>query len=96
MSAPLPQAILEIRVTPNASRTQCEGFVDGAYRIRLQAVPEKGKANQALIVFLAKTLGLRKSQVSLLQGETSRRKRVQVEGMDEDAVFAILGTPSAK
>lgn len=93
MSAPSSQAILELRVIPNASRTQCDGFIDGVYRIRLQAVPEKGKANHALMIFLAKKLGVRKSQVRLLMGETSRHKRVQVDGLTEDEVFQILGPP---
>jgi uncharacterized protein (TIGR00251 family) len=73
---------IAIRVIPNASRTRCEERnEDGVYKIRIQAVPEKGKANKALVQFLAKQLGVPRNKVTLVSGETARNKRVRIEGL---------------
>lgn len=86
----LVETRIEVRVIPNASQTQCEGMVDGVYRIRLQARPEKGKANKALLLFLAKTLSIKRSQVELLVGETARHKQILVTGLTEEEIHAGL------
>mgnify|MGYP002637677477 FL=1 len=52
--------------------------------------PEKGKANKAIVEVLAKQLGLKKSQVSLLSGETSQRKKFLLSGVDAREVAARL------
>ena len=52
--------------------------------MRVSAVPEKGRANQALIAFLAKKLGLAKSKLSLISGETQRKKILRIDGDPED------------
>ncbi|HHK75008.1 MAG TPA: DUF167 domain-containing protein [Rhizobiales bacterium] len=76
---------LSIRLTPKSSRDAIDGVValaDGqkVLRARVRAVPEKGKANTALIRLLAKTLKLPRSQVTLASGATSRIKTVKLEG----------------
>lgn len=68
-----------MRVTPNAGRDVIQGIEqrdDGTsvLRIRVKAVPDKGKANQAVIALLAKNLGCPKSEITLLRGETARLK----------------------
>ncbi len=73
--------VLRIRVTPNASKCGVSGtFSDsiGAVflKISLISVPEKGKANQELIKYLAKTLHESKESFSLLSGETDRCKKI--------------------
>lgn len=75
--------ILSLRVTPNAGRDAIEGAetrADGSQvlRLRVAAVPDKGKANAAVLALLARALGLPKSALSLLSGETSRTKTVLV------------------
>ena len=70
---------LTVQVVPNASRTACAGFHDGALRLRLAAPPIEGRANAALLAWLAESLGLPKRAVVLISGETSRRKRVQLD-----------------
>ena len=77
--------ILAVRVTPRASRTEIAGIAplpDGrqALAIRLAAPPVEGAANSELIAFLVKALGLRKSAMTLVSGETSRLKLLRVEG----------------
>ena len=69
------------------------GERDGAVLIRIAAPPIDGKANQALIAFVAKTLGLPKGAVTILRGETSRNKVIRVEGQSPaDVRAALLGT----
>ena len=81
------QARLTIRVVPRASRDEVIGFqADGALRVRLAAPPVEGRANEALVRFLAERLGVPRSRVSLVTGAASRTKIVAIEGMTEDAV----------
>jgi uncharacterized protein (TIGR00251 family) len=68
--------LLQLSVMPNAKRTQVDGLHDGALRVRLAAPPIDGRANEALVAWLAKSLGVRKSGVEVLRGESSRRKQV--------------------
>ena len=65
---------LDVTVVPNAKRTGSDGLHDGALRVRLLAPPVDGKANEALIAWLAREIGLPKRDVTLLRGQTSRRK----------------------
>ena len=80
--------MLSLRVTPNAGRDIIDGVEtrdDGStvLRLRVAAVPDKGKANAAVIVLLAKTLGIPKSSVTLVNGETARFKTVLItDGSD--------------
>lgn len=76
---------LHLRVTPNAGVDRIEGRElrdDGSavLRVRVAAVPDRGKANAAVVALLAKALGVAKSQVSLVGGETSRFKTIDVAG----------------
>ncbi len=76
---------LHIRATPNAGLDRIDGFEtrdDGAtvLRVRVSAVPDKGKANAALIALLARTLGVPKSAITLVAGETARFKTLEITG----------------
>jgi uncharacterized protein (TIGR00251 family) len=70
--------VVDIQVIPNASRTQAQGEHDGALRVRLHAPPVDGKANLALMTWLADTLGIAKRDVELIRGQTSKRKQLRV------------------
>lgn len=83
-------AVLELLVQPRASRTRVVGVHDGRLKIQLAAPPVDGEANAALLEFLADALGLKRSEVSLLAGESGRRKRVRVAGVAADAAAAKL------
>ena len=74
-----------VRLTPNARRDAFDGrmpIADGktAVKVSINAVPEDGKANKALIDFLAKSWNLPKSSFSLLSGQTNRVKVILIEG----------------
>jgi len=70
--------LLHVSVMPNAKRTEVDGLHDGALRVRLAAPPIEGRANEALVAWLAKSLGVRRRDVELLRGESSRRKQVAI------------------
>ena len=71
--------VLDLSIVPGAKRTEVVGLHDGALRIRLAAPPVDGKANEALLRWLAAQLRLPRRAVTLVRGDASRRKQVQVE-----------------
>jgi uncharacterized protein (TIGR00251 family) len=77
-------------VIPRAPRSRVDGERGGAILIRLAAPPVDGAANAALVAFLAEALDLPRRSVTIVAGETSRDKRVRIDGLDESAVRARL------
>jgi uncharacterized protein (TIGR00251 family) len=71
--------LLDLQVQPRASRDQFVGPLADAYKVRITAPPVDGKANDHLIRFLAKAFGVPRSRVTLVAGESSRRKAVHIE-----------------
>ena len=71
--------VLALSVVPGASRTELVGLHGETLRVRLAAQPVDGKANEALLAWLAQSLGVPRRQVSLLRGETSRRKHAALD-----------------
>jgi uncharacterized protein len=67
--------VLPVRAQPNAKRTGVVGERNGALKVAVTAPPEDGRANAALVEALRDALGLKRSQVELLAGQTSRDKR---------------------
>lgn len=72
---------LAVKITPKAGRNEIIGWENNELKIRIAALPEKGNANQELIKFLSKTLGLAKSQIELISGDKSRHKRLLIKGL---------------
>ena len=70
---------LLVKVQPGAKKSELAGEFDGRLRIKLAAQPIENKANKALVSFIAKTLGLRPSRVSILSGDTGRQKRLLID-----------------
>lgn len=70
---------LTVHVQPGAKTTSCAGIHGDALKIRLAAPPVDGKANQALIVWLAQTLGCPQNRIELIRGQTSRRKTLIID-----------------
>ena len=76
---------IQVRLTPNARQTSIDGpkLRDDGQQVlhaRVTAVPDKGKANKALIALLAKTLNISKSSIFIKAGHTSRQKTIQING----------------
>jgi len=78
---------LAVKVIPNASRNEIIGFTDGVLQVKIAASPVKGKANKELTDFLGKALGVRKSSISIVKGQTSRNKVVAIEGISRDNIL---------
>jgi hypothetical protein len=77
--------LLAVKVVPKASKSEIVGWENDVLKIRIKAVPEKGKANEELIDFLSETLDIPKSHISLVGGKTSRNKKVKLDGISSDA-----------
>ncbi|MGK6313287.1 DUF167 domain-containing protein [Neorhizobium sp. DT-125] len=80
---------LAVRLTPSAGRNCVDGIgtaADGEtfLKARVTAVPEDGKANKALVLLIAGTLRLPKSSISIISGETARKKILRIDGDPED------------
>jgi uncharacterized protein (TIGR00251 family) len=75
---------------PGARQSQLCGLHDGKPKVRLQARPVDGAANQTLIAFLAQHLQRPASAIRIESGATSRTKRVAVDGLDDDQLLSLL------
>ena len=72
---------LQVQAQPGAKRTEVGGLQGDFIKVRLASPPVDGKANECLVRFLAQRLGVKKSQVTITRGLSSRRKTVLVETM---------------
>lgn len=82
--------ILPVRAHPGARRNEIRGEQDGQLKVCVTQAPEKGKANKAVVELLAKKLGLKKSQIALLSGETSHQKRFLLVGISPKELAARI------
>lgn len=82
--------ILRVRAAPRAKSDAIASERAGALRVRVTAPPEKGKANDAIKALLARELGLRERDVSLVRGATSSDKTFRITGIDRRALEARL------
>jgi uncharacterized protein len=73
--------VLPVRAQPGAKKTAVVGEYHGALKIAVTAPPEEGRANDALIQALRDTVGLKRSQIELISGQTSRDKKFLIRGM---------------
>ena len=74
---------LAVRVIPNARRTEFSGRRDGEVVLRLNAPAVEGKANRAAVEFIAKYFGIARSKVTLVNGEKTRHKVFELEGVEQ-------------
>jgi uncharacterized protein (TIGR00251 family) len=89
-------AAFTVRVVTRASKTEIAGVMDdGTLKIRLTAAPGEGKANKALIEFLAELLDVKKEQVEIIGGHSGREKLVSVIGVSPEQVDALIPETSA-
>lgn len=79
-----------VLVAPRASRESVIGVHDGALKIALTAPPVDGAANEALVAFLARALGVPKRDVRITSGQSSRRKHLEVAGVVAASVRALV------
>ncbi len=82
---------ITLHIQPGARKTEVAGLHGDALKIRLAAPPVDGKANEALLRFVAETLKIQRTAVSLKSGQTSRRKVIEVDGTTMTAVAGLEG-----
>lgn len=82
--------LLSVRAQPGSRRNEVKGEQDGALKLAITQIAEKGKANRVLVAFLADVLGLKKSQITLFAGETSSRKQFLITGLKEEELRTLL------
>jgi uncharacterized protein (TIGR00251 family) len=78
--------VLPVKVVPGSSKTSIAGLLDGMLKVKVSAPPEKGKANQCLIDFLAKKLSVKKNNIKIISGSTNPAKRIEISGISANAV----------
>ena len=82
--------IFTAKVVPGSSRTAISGLYDGMLKVKVSAVPEKGKANQCLIELLANEFGVGKKAVSIISGQTNPVKKMQIQGISKEGLLKRL------
>jgi uncharacterized protein (TIGR00251 family) len=85
-----PVVTLRVVVHPGAGRSSIVGQHGDALKLKVAAPPVDGRANQAVVELVAEVLGVPESRVSVVSGQSSRSKRLRVEGVDPDAVQRTL------
>jgi uncharacterized protein len=94
----LPDGVrIVVQIMPNAKKTDVVGVLDDALKIRLQAQPIEGRANDALVRYIADRLDVPRSAVAITHGLTSKRKilEVRTKRVTLDAVMCALSPGAA-
>jgi uncharacterized protein len=86
---------LRLRVSPGATGSRVVGRHGDGWKVRVAPAPENGKANDAVVALLARTLGVARTEVTIVSGHTSRDKTVALEGIDPDETERRLAQASA-
>lgn len=81
--------ILEVKITPNASKNEILRWEADRLVIKIQGIPERERVNENLINFLAKALGIAKSQIKIVGGRTSRLKKLNIQGVSPEQITEL-------
>jgi uncharacterized protein (TIGR00251 family) len=85
---------LQVSVSPKSRAEEIRASrAEGSVRIRVTAAPEDGRANRAVLDLLRAKLGVARSALRIAGGETSRKKWIEIDGMEEDEVWRRLEAP---
>lgn len=86
--------ILSVRTQPGSSKNRIIGEYGGRLKLAVTAAPEKGKANKAVIELLANILHVTESSIHVISGESSRDKRLLIEGLTPEDIRSLLNPRS--
>lgn len=84
--------ILEVKITPNSSKNEILRWEGSRLVIKIRGIPEKGKVNENLMEFLSKTLKISKSQIKIVAGQTSRLKKLSIQGISLEQIEELMKT----
>lgn len=87
----MPACTLELKTIPNAPRDEVAGWLGDALKVKVHAPALEGRANDALLEFLADKLGVHRRDVTLVRGDKSRHKVVRIAGLTLAEVKARVG-----
>ena len=87
-----PTTRVRLRVSPGAARAAVVGRHGEAWKLRVAAAPERGKANEAVLALLAETLAVPRANVTLVSGGSSRDKIVELAGLEPAEIERRLAT----
>lgn len=96
MMRAMTNAMVSVRVQASAGRNEFAGIREGVQLVRVAAPASEGRANRAVCRLLAKRLGVARSMVTIVQGDRSRDKLIQVEGIDQATLDAELGRSNSQ
>ena len=82
--------VFGVKVSAGSSRKTISGLLDGKLKVKITAAPERGKANQALIHFLAQKLDIKKNNITIISGHTSPFKTIQVSNISKHTLLEKL------
>ena len=85
--------LLRVHITPNSAKNHTAGFYGGSLNIKIKAPAVDGKANKALISFLADLISVKKSQIKIVSGEKSRNKTLLLTNISKELVHRIFSSP---
>jgi uncharacterized protein (TIGR00251 family) len=91
----MPRARIAVHVTPRSGRDEVCGWIGDELSVRVTVPPDAGRANAAVSVLVGNALGVPKTSVRIIRGDTSRHKLLEVEGVDQSTVDRILGLAGA-
>ena len=81
---------LEIHLQPGTKSNAIVSFNDGVLYVKVTALPQKGRANQALLELMAQALGIPKSAVAIIRGHTTRNKVIAIQGLNQEELKDML------
>ena len=82
--------VFSAKIVAGSSKTAVAGMYEGMLKVKVSAAPEKGKANKCLLEFLAKQLGVKKNSISIISGQISPVKKIQVTGISAKTLLEKL------
>lgn len=83
------ELLINLRISPNASRNEIIKEADGRVKVKITAAPVEGKANKCLTEFLSKSLKLPKTSIEIVRGETSKEKTLLIKNLDDNKIKLI-------
>ncbi|MHC4739536.1 MAG: DUF167 domain-containing protein [Planctomycetota bacterium] len=83
--------VFSVKIVPGSSKTSVCGMLDKMVKIKISVPPEKGKANQSLVEFLAKKLGVKRKDVHIISGQTNPVKSMEISGISAEMLATRLG-----
>ncbi len=79
--------LLNVRVQPSAKKDEISGWMDdGTLKVKVRGKPVEGKANDSLVQFLSKALGISKSSIEIVSGEKAKNKRLKISGIRKETI----------